>query len=68
MARHCALYPDDPDVAAYRALPASAFDTSAAGSPHGIRWLSLADIHHSLTDDRPVVAFVVIGRSRAPRR
>jgi hypothetical protein len=63
VARHCSLYPGDPDVAADRALPASAFDTPAAGAPHAIRWLSLADIHHSLTDDRPVVAFVVIGRT-----
>jgi hypothetical protein len=63
VARHCALYPDDPDVAAYRALPSSAFDSPAAGVAHGIRWLSLADIHHSLTDRRPVVAFVVMGRT-----
>ncbi len=63
VARHCALYAGDPDVAAYRALPSSAFDSPAAGVPYGIRWLSLADIHHSLTDRRPVVAFVVIGRT-----
>jgi hypothetical protein len=63
VARHCALYPTDPDVAAYRALPASAFDSPAAGAAHGIRWLSLADIHHSLTDRRPVVAFVMIGKT-----
>ncbi|MGY1701870.1 hypothetical protein [Geodermatophilus sp. SYSU D00766] len=63
VARHCALYPGDPDVAAYRALPSSAFDSPAAGTPHGIRWLSLADIHHSLTDNTPVVAFVVFGRT-----
>jgi hypothetical protein len=63
VARHFALYSGDPDVAAYRALPSSAFDSPAAGLPYGIRWLSLAQIHHSLTDDRPVVAFVVIGRT-----
>jgi hypothetical protein len=63
VARHCAQYPSDPDVAAYRALLSSAFDNPAAGVAHGIRWLSLADIHHSLTDPRPVVAHVVIGRT-----
>jgi hypothetical protein len=63
VARHCALYPDDPDVTAYRALPSSAFDSPAAGAAHGIRWLSLAEIHHSLTDRRPVVALVLIGRT-----
>jgi hypothetical protein len=63
VARHCALYPNDPDVAAYRELPSSAFDAPSAGIAHGIRWLSLADIHHSLTDRRPVVAVVVIGRT-----
>jgi hypothetical protein len=63
VARHCALYPSDPDVAAYRALLSSAFDNPAAGVAHGIRWLSLADIHHSMTDPRPVVALVVIGRT-----
>jgi hypothetical protein len=63
VARHCALYPNDPDVAAYRELPSSAFDSPSAGIAHGIRWLSLADIHHSLTDRRPVVAVVVIGRT-----
>ena len=61
--RHCKLYSGDPDVAAYRALPSSAFDSPAAGAPHGIRWLSLADIHHSLTGNTPVVAFVVLGRT-----
>src|SRR4051794_16762591 len=63
VARHCALYPGDPDVAAYRALPSSAFDSPTAGAPYGIHWLSLADIHHSLTDNTPVVAFVVIGKT-----
>jgi hypothetical protein len=63
VSRHCALYSGDSDVTAYRALPSSAFDSPPAGLPYGIRWLSLAQIHHSLTDDRPVVAFVVIGRT-----
>jgi hypothetical protein len=61
VARHCALYLNDPDVAAYRAIPAAAFDSVAAGAEHGIQWLSLADLHHTLTDRRPVVAFVVVG-------
>ncbi|BAL91935.1 hypothetical protein AMIS_67150 [Actinoplanes missouriensis 431] len=63
VARHCAHYPDDPDVAAYRALPAEAFESVAAGAEYGIQWLSLADLHHTLTDRRPVIAFVVIGKT-----
>ncbi|MEV4274925.1 hypothetical protein [Actinoplanes xinjiangensis] len=63
VARHCALYQGDPDVTAYRALPSSAFDTPAAGVAYGIQWLSLADIHHNLSDGRPVVAMAVFGKT-----
>jgi hypothetical protein len=60
VARHCALYSGDPEFA--RALPSSGFDSPAVGAAHDIRRPSLADIHHSLTDRKPVVAFVVMTR------
>ena len=59
--RHAKLYPNDADVLAYRTIPEEAFSSTSLGSSYGITFISLADIHHTMSETAPVVTQVVRG-------
>ena len=61
--RHAALFGEDPDVVAYRALPASAFDDPDEGAAAGVVPITLSDIHDTLTGAKPVAWMVQRGRT-----
>ena len=56
-------YADDPDVALIRQIPEAAWDPHrpAVGALHGITWIRMSDLHHTLTKDTPVAAVAVRG-------
>lgn len=60
---HANLHRGDPDVEAYLRIPQDAFESRAVGDRHGVIPVSLADIHHSLHDTRPVAYLVLIGHT-----
>lgn len=56
-------YADEPDVALIRQMPDAAWDPTlpAVGAQHGVTWIRMSDLHHTLTKDTPVAAVVVRG-------
>jgi hypothetical protein len=56
-------YAHEPDVALIRQIPEAAWDPHqpTLGAQHGITWIRMSDLHHTLTKDTPVAAVVVRG-------
>lgn len=56
-------YGDDPDITAISQIPSEAWDPSQpdAGAQHGITWIHLSDLHHTLHQEVPVAAVVCRG-------
>lgn len=56
---------DNPDVALMRQIPEAAWDPRqpAIGAMHGVTWIRMSDLHHTLVKQTPVAAVVARGTS-----